>query len=254
MRTFRKQDPKHPDFYRAEQAGLEWLRAGGLPVVHVIDCGADFIELERLDSAAPSRGDAQAFGERLAKAHNAGAVGFGAPPDGFHGQMFIGTQPMPSGPQAIHTSWGEFYARERVLPFIPRARQLGMITPQAVRVVERACDLVASGVFDDDDPPARIHGDLWSGNVLWTPDGAVAIDPAAHGGHRETDLAMLELFGCPHLDDILQGYLSVCELQHGWRDRIPLHQMHPLAVHAAGQGAHYGRALEQAAHAVLALA
>ena len=49
--------------------------------------------------------------------------------------------------------------------------------------------------FDDGSAPARLHGDLWAGNLLWTADGGVLIDPAAHGGHRETDLAMLALFG-----------------------------------------------------------
>ncbi|MBB3036330.1 fructosamine kinase family protein [Hoyosella altamirensis] len=254
MRNFIKRNALHPDFYRAEHAGLEWLRAAGLPVVGVIAFDEDFIELERLQSAAPSPVAARTFGERLAKAHGVGARGFGAPPDGFDGQMFIGTQPMPSGPEAVHTSWGEFYAAERVLPFLPRARQLGMITAAAVSVVEKACDLAASGVFDNGAEPARIHGDLWSGNVMWTIDGAVAIDPAAHGGHRETDLAMLELFGCPFLDEIMGGYQSVCELEAGWQERIPLHQMHPLAVHAAGQGAHYGHELERAARAVLRLA
>ena len=106
---------------------------------------------------------------------------------------------------------------------------------------------------DDDRAPARIHGDLWSGNVLWAADGAVLIDPAAHGGHAETDLAMLALFGAPHLDHILRGYGEVRPLREGWRERVPLHQLHPLATHAAGHGAGYAVALADAARRVLAL-
>ncbi len=94
-------------------------------------------------------------------------------------------------------------------------------------------DRLASGDFDDDAPPARIHGDLWSGNVLWSPDGVVLIDPAAHGGHRITDLAMLALFGTPHLNRIHAAYEQECvHLPDGWRDLIGLHQLHPLLVHA----------------------
>ena len=131
-------------------------------------------------------------------------------------------------------------------------------------MVERACDRVASGELDDpDDVPARLHGDLWTGNVLWTParaDGegggendveAVLIDPAAHGGHRETDLAMLALFGTPHLVEILRGYDEAHPLREGWRDRVPLHQLHPLATHSAGHGAGYEVALADAARQVL---
>jgi fructosamine-3-kinase len=73
------------------------------------------------------------------------------------------------------------------------------------------------------------------------------IDPAAHGGHRETDLAMLALFGCPYLDVILEAYQAVHPLRPGWRARIPQHQLHPLAVHAAGYGPSYGQALHRAA-------
>jgi fructosamine-3-kinase len=79
---------------------------------------------------------------------------------------------------------------------------------------------------------------------MWTPNGAVLIDPAAHGGHRETDLAMLQLFGVPHWADLLAGYQSVWPLSEGWKDRVVLHQIHPLLVHAVLFGGGYaGRAL-----------
>jgi fructosamine-3-kinase len=81
----------------------------------------------------------------------------------------------------------------------------------------------------------------------------VLIDPAAHGGHRETDLAMLALFGCPFLDEVFAAYDAEIPLRARWRERIPVHQLHPLAVHAAGHGRSYGVALVEAAEATLAL-
>ena len=129
-----------------------------------------------------------------------------------------------------------------MLPFARRAR----LQPEIKQLVEKACGGIVkhakTGEFDV--PPARIHGDLWAGNVLFSPDGVVMIDPAAHGGHPHTDLAMLELFGTPHLVDILAGY--------GNPDvDFALHQLHPLAVHAMTHGTAYHRPLADAAAEVV---
>jgi fructosamine-3-kinase len=118
---------------------------------------------------------------------------------------------------------------------------------------------VASRLTDGDEsltgpaePPARLHGDLWSGNVLWTARGAVRIDPAAHGGPRETDLAMLALFGLPGLDDVLRAYDQAFPLAPGWRGRVAVHQLHPLLVHAALFGGGYGAEAGRAAASIMA--
>lgn len=254
--TFVKRNPQaHPDFYAAEATGLRWLGEAAAPVVGVLGHGRTHIELERLVATRPTPGAAERFGRALAAMHSAGAAGFGAPPVdadgvGFSGRLFIGARPMSS---TVHASWGAFYAAERILPFLRIAVDAGTVTPGEAATVESACRRIADGDFDDAEPPSRIHGDLWNGNVFWTDAGVVLIDPAAHGGHRETDLAMLALFGCPHLDAVVDGYETVRPLRAGWRERTPLHQLHPLAVHAAGHGRSYGTALHAAAAAVLGL-
>ena len=88
---------------------------------------------------------------------------------------------------------------------------------------------------------------------MWTPDGVVLIDPAAHGGHRETDLAMLALFGCPYLDAVLDGYQDAHSLRPGWRERIRLHQLYPLLAHVALFGSSYARQTNVAARGALTL-
>ena len=89
--------------------------------------------------------------------------------------------------------------------------------------------------------PSRLHGDLWSGNLRWDADRVWLVDPAAYGGHRETDLGLFSVFGAPHLERILAAYEEVWPLQAGWRERQGLHQLHPLLVHAALFGGDYGR-------------
>ncbi|NUU05663.1 fructosamine kinase family protein [Leifsonia sp. C5G2] len=250
-----KQRADAPDgFFEAEAAGLRWLgepaAGGGARVVRVVAAGAGRIELERIHEGRPTPAGARAFGAALAVTHAAGAAAFGAPPDGWDGPLFIGRRALPV---AHESSWGRFYARDRVLPYLSIAVDAGGVTSSQLPVIREAIDRVAAGEFDDDEPPARLHGDLWNGNLLWDDRGGVLIDPAAHGGHRETDLAMLALFGAPYLEEIVAGYDTARPLRAGWRGRIPVHQLHPLAVHAAGHGPSYGVALADAARATLAL-
>jgi len=241
-------------FFEAEAAGLRWLGQaepdGAARVVRVAGVQPGRIELQRIREARPTPEAARAFGAALAVTHAAGATAFGAPPDGWDGPLYIGRRALPV---AHESTWGRFYARDRVLPYLSIAVDAGGVTASQLPVIREAVDRVAAGEFDDEEPPARLHGDLWNGNLLWDARGGILIDPAAHGGHRETDLAMLALFGAPYLEEIVAGYDAARPLRAGWRERIPVHQLHPLAVHAAGHGPAYGRELVEAARATLAL-
>jgi len=240
---FRKSraDPP-PGFFAAEAAGLRWLAEvpGGPPVPQVLEFGTDHIVITRIETGAPTPAAADDFGRRLATLHRAGAPAFGAEWSGFIGPLPLDNTPSP-GP------WPAWYAERRVLPFLRAAYERGALSPDEVRRVESACNRLGA----TDEPPARIHGDLWSGNLLWAADGqAWLIDPAAHGGHRETDLAMLALFGAPHLDRIVAAYDETWPLTPGWRQRIGMHQLHPLLVHAVLFGGGYGAQAAAAADAV----
>ena len=86
-------------------------------------------------------------------------------------------------------------------------------------------------------PPAEVGALGTEGvEVVFTADGVVVIDPAAHGGHGLTDLAMLHVFGVPGLDRISDAYAEEARLEPGWRELVGLHQLHPLLVHAVSHG------------------
>jgi len=246
----RKSSASAPEGYTAwEAAGLRWLAAaGGAAVVEVLDEGPHHLDLVRLTPAASTPGHAEALGRGLAATHGAGAAAYGAPPEHWVGDGWLGplAQPLPLVLGAWPT-WGAFYAQARLAPLVRRGRDRGVLDLDDVAVLDRLVATVDSGALDTDDAPARIHGDLWSGNVVWTASGAVLIDPAAHGGHREADLAMLALFGCPHLERVVDAYAGSAPLADGFRDRVALHQVHPLLLHAVLFGGSYATQTVRAA-------
>jgi len=238
-----------PDAVRAELAGLRWLadsRTVPVPEIHGSD--ADWLVIERIETGPPTGAAAERLGRGLAALHRSGAPAFGSsPPDG-PVEAWIGSAPMRNvtGP-----SWPEWYAEHRVEPYLRRAVDNGLLARSQAAIIRQACDRLP-GLAGPAEPPARLHGDLWSGNVLWGVDGrAWLIDPAAHGGHRETDLAMLHLFGCPQLDRILAGYQQVAPLATGWSARIGLHQLFPLLVHTVRFGGGYADRAVAAARSAL---
>ncbi|WP_084723456.1 fructosamine kinase family protein [Streptomonospora alba] len=244
-RFFAKVAEGHAEALDSEAAGLRWLAEvpGGADVPEVL-AAADggVLVMEQVHERGATAAAADDLGRRLATTHRAGAEAFGASWPGW-----LATLPLDNTPGR---AWPEWYARRRLLPYLRDAHDRGFLdsgdVAQLERVLARVDDLAGP-----DEPPARIHGDLWDGNVLWGRDGAVLIDPAAHGGHRETDLAMLELFGAPHLERILAAYHEAFPLADGRRDRVPLHQLHPLLAHVCLFGRSYRTPLLDAARRLL---
>jgi fructosamine-3-kinase len=222
-----------PDgFFAVEAAGLDWLGAapGGPPVPAALAHDTDLLVLPWLVESRPTTAAVERLGRELAAMHAAGSPVFGAAQDGW-----IGAAELENGPA---DGWAEFYARRRVLPYVRQLRDGGQLTGAEVAVFERLAARLPE-LAGPAEPPARIHGDLWTGNVLWSDGHGWLVDPAAHGGHRETDLAMLTLFGEGWVSRLLAAYAESAPLADGWRGRQRLHQIHPLLVHAVLFGGGY---------------
>lgn len=241
----RAERPAPEGFFAAEAAGLRWLReAGTVAVPEVIVALPELLALDWVEPGEPTPEAAERFGRELAGLHRAGAPTFGAEWTGFIGALPQDNTPDP-GP------WSDWFARRRLAPYLRMSVDNGALSGIETGLVEELIGRI--GEFGGDEPPARLHGDLWPGNLLWgADDRAWLVDPAAHGGHRETDLAQLALFGGPpHRERIMSAYQEEWPLADGWRERVPLHQLHLLLVHTALFGAAYRDAVSSAARAAL---
>ncbi|MGD9990091.1 fructosamine kinase family protein [Pseudonocardia sp.] len=232
----------------AEAAGLRWLAEGAGPAVaEVVAADEDWLVTGFVPTSAPTAAAAEAFGVALSRLHAAGAAAFGSPPPGGPVDAWIGGAPMRN---VEGRDWASWYVTHRVLPYVRAARDAATLDADEVALVERVCARLPE-LAGPAGAPARLHGDLWSGNVLWTAAGALLIDPAAHGGHPETDLAMLELFGLPHLVRVRAAYDEAAPLAAGHEARIGVHQLFPLLVHVVLFGGGYAGRAVAAARAAL---
>lgn len=257
-------------------------RHGGAPVAQVAAAGRTSLSTHCLIPAAPSASAARAFGRQLAHTHAHAPEGgrvFGEEPPDFPAEFdhrgAMGMAPLPLvAPGSPARSFGEFYAADRLLPYVAQAVANGSLSVGDASVIDRLVERLRDGLFDSPQPAlvhteaALLHGDLWSGNLIWADptsplvcagadsSGAehqpllapgqgveplgVLIDPACQGGHAESDLAQLTVFGAPFVEEIYAGYQEASPLADGWRERIGLHQLHMLIVHAALFGSSYG--------------
>ncbi|MEA2480709.1 MAG: hypothetical protein QOJ07_2631 [Thermoleophilaceae bacterium] len=231
-----------PGEYANEAAALRWLAEPGTvrvpEVLGVSESGVRLLALEYVEEGTLSAAGAERLGRGLAELHAAGAEGFGG-----SAPLRIGALELTNEPAG---AWPAFYAERRLRPLVGRARAAGALSAAGAAAVERVCERIYD-LSGPSEPPARLHGDLWSGNVLAGTDGcAWLIDPVAYGGHREVDLAMLRLFGSPD-GRLFEAYDEARPLADGHEERVGLWQLFPLLVHAVLFGGGYGASVERTA-------
>lgn len=220
-----------PDLFAREADGLTLLRS--VPAAprapEPLAVGATFLVLEYLEPSPRVPRAWENFAGGLAALHARIGPAFGAVADNYLG---------PSPQSNTTTEDGHrFFARERLAPQLAWARSQGWLSDEDVRsgerLMQRLPDLIPA------QPASLIHGDLWSGNVIAGPGGALClIDPAAHFGWAEADLAMTTLFG-GFSDTFYDAYGAARPLDPGWRDRIPLYNLYHLLNHLNLFGASY---------------
>ena len=204
----------YADAFAAEAQGLAALRAAGMrapePLAHGVAGRHAYLLLELLDLGG--RKDFAALGRMLAAMHRRTADRYGWERDNY-----IGATPQHNG---WSRDWGEFWIERRLRPQLELARRNGFDLPlPETSILERHMPL-----------PSLLHGDLWSGNAGFTPEGPVVFDPAVYYGDREADLAMTELFGgFPR--EFYQSYNAIWPLDEGYQRRKYLYNLYHLLNH-----------------------
>lgn len=235
-RVFVKANPHAPaHMFEREAAGLDWLReAGAICVPRVLGLGSgsntEFLALEWIDSAAPRPSFDESLGQQLAALHRSQVSDFGLERDNYIGRL-------PQTNRRSH-DFTEFYATRRLIPQFEMAAAKGLFDSRTCARFDTLIERLGSRLGAPE-APARLHGDLWSGNCLCGRDGRPwLVDPAVYGGHREIDLAMMRLFG-GFSERVFSAYAESFPLSPGHRERVELMQLYPVLVHVNLFGGSY---------------
>jgi fructosamine-3-kinase len=224
----------YPGMFAKEAGGLNALNENSSLVVpqmlkHGVSGQQQYLLMEHLERGAPAKNFWEDFGSALADMHQRKQSYFGWDEDNY-----IGSLPQTN---TRHEYWNSFFADCRLMPLVKKLHSSGAFSSTDVSLAERLCAKL-DHLFPQE-PPALLHGDLWSGNYLITSSGKAAIfDPAVYCGHREMDIGMTLLFGGFEAR-FYDAYHEAYPLQAGWRDRVQLTQLYPLLVHAVLFGGHY---------------
>lgn len=241
----KSRDDAPAGFFEREAEGLAWLADVDAPEVPTTPAvravgppEAPFLALEWIEPGPPQRDFDARLGRGLAALHASGAPSFGLGCDNWIGPLPQENAPLPT--------WAEFYAERRLRPQLRRARDAGRLDAGCAARLERLCERLAD-LVGDPEAPARLHGDLWGGNLLRDARGLPClVDPAVYGGHREVDLAMMRLFG-GFAERTVAAYREAFPLAPGADERVPLYQLYPLLVHVNLFGGGYAASVERAA-------
>ncbi|PAU76777.1 fructosamine kinase family protein [Halomonas salipaludis] len=218
-----------------EADGLAALRAAdsGLVVPEVLGQADEWLVMEALHVSRREAGDALALGQGLRALHAYRADEHGWPRDNA-----CGLTPQPNAPLADGRA---FQRQRRLLPLAAACHERGLLDAGLRQRIETLAEGLERWLPDAQ--ASLLHGDLWSGNLLYTPRGPALIDPAVYRHYPEVDLAMLTLFGAPG-EAFFEAYWNG-DAPADWPRREALFQLYPLLNHLLLFGAGYRGGVER---------
>lgn len=224
---------KYPEMFSTEKKGLQLLDTTQSLIIPKVKDQQDtadysYLLLEWMDSAAAGASSWEEAGHKLAQLHQ-----HSAPQYGLQYDNYIGSLPQVNTPES---DWINFLLIARLEPLMKQAFDAKLLNRTDYSDFEKLSAALSHLIPME--KPALLHGDLWSGNFMFTPAGPCVIDPAVYYGHREMDIGMTRLFG-GFSTAFYEAYNSMYPLEKQWEQRIELNQLYPLLVHVNLFGSGY---------------
>jgi len=213
----------YPKMFEKEKEGLNLIRKCGIKTPEVIGEGCydsdSYLVIEYIQKGNSL--DWELFGRKLALLHQNLNDKFGLEYDNYIGSL--------NQTNTFEDNWRDFYTQRRILPLAKIAIDNQLIEKKDNKKIENLCLKLDKLVPNC--KPSLIHGDLWSGNLIYDQqNNPVLIDPAIYYGHPEMDWAMLSLFGT-YPEVAIRSYCELKPIDNGLNNRKEVYQLYPLLVH-----------------------
>ena len=228
------------EMFAAEARGLQLLRSNGsLRIPEVLGRGKldgkSYLLLEYVDSRRPADSYWEDLGRSLARMHRASSEQYGLDHSNYIGRLPQNNEPADN--------WIDFFRDSRLQVQLGLALYNKLVDEAFVKQFKSLYPKLPELLTNE--PPALLHGDLWSGNVMVDEQGKPClIDPAIYYGHREAELAFTELFG-GFDPQFYSAYKEAMPLDSGYEERKDIYNLYPLMVHVNLFGTSYLSGVER---------
>ena len=230
---------RYPGMFEKEAQGLDLLRAAGGKTPQVVKTFVDgpnqYLLLEFIKESRPHGASWEKFGRQLARVHQKTNDHFGLGHDNYIGSLVQSN--------SKKKNWSEFFITNRLEPLVQAASDKNLLGTVQRKAFESLYARLSHLIPEE--PPSLLHGDLWSGNLMFDVNGEpIFIDPAVYFGHREVDIAMTRMFGGFN-EMFLSSYNEISPLESGWQERLEIHNLYPTLVHLVLFGSSYLSGIER---------
>ena len=226
------------DMFMKEAIGLNEMSLAGssLIIPKVIwskeaDYFPGLLLMEYLQPSCNSSAFDERLGRGIAQLHRKTASAFG-----FHHSNYCGTTLQDN---TWTESWPKFFAQRRIWSLVQQIKTTRGMSSEELRNYEKLVNRIPL-ILSHSTQPSLIHGDLWSGNYMYTANGPALIDPACYYADREMELGMMKLFG-GFSSTVWGAYQEEFPLPQGWKERNRLYQLYHVLNHYLLFGVSYGQ-------------